>query len=36
MVYLNLDALKQLKEDLAQFYEAAVPRAEAKLTVTTP
>ena len=36
MVYLNLDALKQLKEDLAQFYEAAVPRAEAKLTETTP
>jgi hypothetical protein len=36
MIYLNLDALKQLKEDLAQFYEAAVPRAEAKLTETTP
>ena len=36
MIYLNLDALKQLKEDLAKFYEAAAPRAEAKLAVTTP
>jgi len=26
MVYLNLDALKQFKQDLAKFYDSAVAR----------
>ena len=30
MIYLNVDALKQLKSDLAGFYSRAVPKGEAK------
>ena len=30
MIYLNVDALKQLKSDLAGFYSRAVPNNEAK------
>jgi hypothetical protein len=26
MIYLNLDALKQLKTDLSRFYDQAAPR----------
>jgi carboxypeptidase C (cathepsin A) len=33
MIYLNVDALKQLKSDLAGFYSRAVPNNEAKGSV---
>ena len=30
MIYLNVDALKQLKNDLAAFYSRAVPNIDEK------
>lgn len=30
MIYLNVDALKQLKSDLAEFYARAVPNGEVR------
>jgi hypothetical protein len=32
MIYLNVDALKQLKSDLAGFYSRAVENVEIKST----